>query len=131
MFGKRSKDATALERLVAELLREPELRSQRWDHLFVWTEFETGVSSMTGFVYRGDDWDWAGVGDVERNSLDLFAELRKETSDPVRGPWDACLFRLDKGSKEPDLTFLWGAEADEWRITPKTSMQVMEKARPR
>lgn len=125
---RRGGDST-LDRLTKEILREAKPKG-RFDELFLSVTFDEGATYVSGFVFTGDDWDWSGVGKASGQTLDLFHELREEREDE-RGPFQGCLYRLAGGSTSPELTFLWGPEAEEWRIRPTNAKQIREKARAR
>jgi len=132
VFGKRaSKSVTTRQKIGAAIREDKRLKKQTWDHLFMSVGVSDTHAESSGFVFDGFEWEAARVGGVDSPLLGLFTDLRQESATDDRGPWDRCLVRLAKSQKEPDLTFLWGTEADEWRVTPRTLLLVVEKARPR
>jgi hypothetical protein len=97
----------------------------KWDVVFLSTMFDADATAVKGFVYYAGKSRWADVGAPALAVL--FAELRAGHRDE-RGPCDGCTYRLVRGVGAPEITFLWGGEAEQWRITPATGREIHDRA---
>ena len=77
-----------------------------------------GVSEMTAFRYAGD-----GPGKptpLRATRFNLFRDLQAATAAADGSVWEVCTIRIERDRREASVNFVYGADAERWRITPAT-----------
>jgi len=119
-----------LNDIVHSLLEERTLVDDPdWDTLSVMVAITPGVADMTAFRYTA-----RAPGKptpVRSPRFDLFRRLQADTAAPDGTTWQVCIIRLERATREASVDFVYGDDAEQWRITPASRDRIGEALRTR
>jgi hypothetical protein len=120
----------ALNEIVHSLFEEPALVDDpEWDTFSVLASITPTVADMTAFRYTV-----RGPGKptrVRSPRFDLFRRLQAATTAPDGMTWQVCIVRLDRATRQANVDFVYGHDAEQWRITPASRERLAEALRTR
>jgi hypothetical protein len=111
------------EGIAADILSLPELAEPTWDAFAMAVEVTDDFVAVTAYRYTGTG---DPVSTEEPEDVDVFWDLW----DRDGRVWDVVLVRVHRGVPGLEMTFLAGAEADRWRVTPANIGHLPESLRP-
>ena len=117
----------ALNTIIHSVLEERALvEDPEWDTFAMLVSIAPGVSEMTAFRYVGD-----GPGKptpLWATRFNLFRDLQAATA-AADGSMEVCPIRIERDRREASVNFVYGADAERWRITPATFARIAEQLR--
>jgi hypothetical protein len=120
----------ALSNVVHSLLEERALvEDPDWDGFTVIVSITPTVADMTAFRYTGDQ--PGKPTPVRGTKFDQFRELQRSTLTPDGTPWEVAIIKIDRDSKRFAANFVYGDDAELWKISPAAAQRIAENARPR
>lgn len=121
--------AEALNTIVHSLLEERSLVDDpEWDSFAVLVSITPGVAEMTAYRYTGD-----GPGKptpVRDTGFQLFRDLQEATSSADGKAWEICIIKIERDSRKGAVNFVYGDEAQLWKVTPENASRIAENLRP-
>ncbi|GHE25745.1 hypothetical protein GCM10007167_03250 [Vulcaniibacterium thermophilum] len=128
MQEARVKSSDLILASIAErLATDPKVNAAPWDQYALVAWYGDGVSKLNGFRYRGDaPGEPATPASFEIE--DLLDDLRAATQVEGKGPWRACVVRLDRADGKVTVDFEY-ERPEVWEVTPATVRRVAERAR--
>src|SRR5262245_29166857 len=121
---------STLNAIVHSLLEERVLVDDpEWDTVSVLVSITPGVADMTAFRFTA-----SGPGKptpVRSPRFDLFRRLQGETAAPDGMMWQVCIIRLDRDSRRAGVEFVYGDDAEQWRVTPASRERIGAALRTR
>jgi hypothetical protein len=126
----RSTDpAEILSTITHEVLEERAVVDDpKWDTLTVLATVTPEMVGMTAYRYTH-----AGPGlptPLRGTDLQRFRDLRAATAAPDGTRWEMCIIKIDRDSARVAVNFVYGDQADQFRITPDSVREVTERLRP-
>jgi hypothetical protein len=118
----------ALNTIIQSVLEERVLvEDPEWDTFAMLVSIAPDVSEMTAFRYTGD-----GLGKptpLRATRLNLFRDLQAATAAADGSQWEVCTIRIERDRREARVNFVYGEDAEQWRITPATFARIAEQLR--
>jgi hypothetical protein len=122
-------EVEALDTIVGSLLEEPTLVDDpEWDTFAVIASIAPEVAEMTAYRYRADE--APKPTPLLNTPFTLFRQLQADTATPDGELWRICIVKIDRDSRRGAVNFVYGEDAELWRVTPDTAGRVAENARP-
>jgi hypothetical protein len=119
----------ALNEIVHSLLEERELVDDpEWNTFAVLARIGPDVSEMSAFRYAGDE--RGKPTPLRKTRFDLFRRLRAATAAADGMTWQVCIIRIERDTRAVSVDFVYGEDADQWRMTPASSGRIAEALRP-
>lgn len=112
-----------------EILTLPELgEDPDWDTYSMVAEVDDGRVGMTAYRYTE-----TGPAVPTRSPQDasVFSTLRERLRQPDGKTWDAVLVKIHRDTLGIAVDFVYGADADPYRVRPENVARLPELLRPR
>jgi hypothetical protein len=118
-----------LDTIISSLLEERALVDDpEWDSFALVASITPEVAEMTAYRYTADG--PPKPTPVRATPFHLFRQLQAATTTPDGDMWEICIVKIDRDSKRGSVNFVYGDEAQLWRVTPETVQRIAEDARP-
>ena len=114
--------------IAGDILSLPELCDPEWDTYSMVAEVSDDVVAITAYRYTDSG---PPVSTAEPEDDDLYWDLRDRTRGTNGEAWDVVLVKIHRDTANLVMTFLSGAAADRWRVTPENMAHLPESLRPR
>ncbi len=118
-----------LNTIVQSLLEEPALTDDpEWDSVAVLSSVTPEVADVSAFRYSGTQSGKATP--IRTTPLRLFRDLQEATQGPDDQSWTVCIIKIERDSARGSVNFVYGEDAEIWKITPANLRHVVENMRP-
>lgn len=117
-----------IHELGALLVQDPGVAKGNWQHLVLVSQVEDDTPDMSGFCY---DAQGASIAAAPKNFevLDRLEALRDAMAEADgKGPWQACLIRIDRPTGKITVEFEYD-NPTKWAITPANYQQRAQELR--
>lgn len=110
--------------------KPPIRRDQSWTGYLYYFYVGQGHTSSSGFRYGGAQAALPfkvpfGVSDETQNQINtMLARIRDAGDLPLERRWNAAAIIYDRTSGRGDVRFFYGADAEQWQVTPANTDQI-------
>lgn len=119
-----------MNNIVGSLLEEQALvEDPEWDSFALVAAVGPDGARLTAYRYRDDE--PGQPTPIDATSPGMFRDLQQATLGPNDEPWRVCIVKIERDTARGSVNFVYGEDAEIWRINPANPQLLPENLRPR